>query len=251
MRRKQRQARVPVAYGYGRASTEDQEVTVTAQTVAIEGVFKAKYELQGFRWGGVYFDRGVSGGVPLASRPEGRRMCVLLEPGDVVIIHKLDRGWRNAADFCSTIDAWQRMNIRVVLLDLDVDTGTIIGRALAQILAVVAQLERGFISERMKAFHRAKRLRGEKPPGHDAYGTRTLRKGGKKQVVPCEAERELGRKILAYFKDGWSGFQIYQHLRDQKVVNPRTGRPFLPTTLYFWAKREQKAQAIEMQAKQP
>lgn len=244
--RRKRVERQPVAYGYGRASTEDQEITQEIQTTAIEAIYRAKYQPMGFAWGGMFFDRGVSGGTRLAARPEGSKLVRLLQPGDCVIIHKLDRGWRNAADFCQTIDGWCGLQIRVVLLDLDVDTASPIGRALAQILAVVAQLERAFISERMKQVWRAKRARGEAVAGSTPIGYTPVKiRKGAYRLVPNELERAIAGKILDLRQQGWSLWRIYQHLRDKKIYSPRTGRPFGIKAVEVWSVREAQRRAAE------
>ena len=48
-------------------------------------------------------DGGVSGSVPLAERPEGKRLLEAVEKGDVIITAKLDRAFRSAADALGTL----------------------------------------------------------------------------------------------------------------------------------------------------
>jgi DNA invertase Pin-like site-specific DNA recombinase len=43
-----------------------------------------------------FVEAGVSGSVPLAERPEGKRLVEVVKPGDVVITPKLDRMFRSA-----------------------------------------------------------------------------------------------------------------------------------------------------------
>ena len=45
-----------------------------------------------------FVERGVSGSVPLAERPEGGTLFRLIEPGDIAITPKLDRCFRSALD---------------------------------------------------------------------------------------------------------------------------------------------------------
>src|SRR5262245_54981393 len=88
------------AYGYVRASTEDQEDTLPAQEHAVRGAYAARLAPRGYTWGGLYVDRGVSGAVEMTSRPAGHRLTMELERGDIVIVHKIDRGWRSVLDAC-------------------------------------------------------------------------------------------------------------------------------------------------------
>jgi len=45
-----------------------------------------------------FIERGVSGGTPLADRPEGKHLLAVLERGDIVVAPRLDRMFRNAED---------------------------------------------------------------------------------------------------------------------------------------------------------
>ena len=52
--------------------------------------------MKGWQVATFFVEAGVSGSVPLAERPEGKRLLEVVKPGDVVITPKLDRMFRSA-----------------------------------------------------------------------------------------------------------------------------------------------------------
>jgi DNA invertase Pin-like site-specific DNA recombinase len=71
-------------------------------------------------------DAGVSGSVPLAQRPGGRRVLEMIERGEVgaVIAPKLDRLFRDAEDALKVTREWDERGVAMHLLDLRVDTAS-------------------------------------------------------------------------------------------------------------------------------
>ena len=60
--------------------------------------------MKGWKLADVFIEAGVSGSVPLAERPEGRRLLEAVSKGAVVITAKLDRMFRSAADALVTLE---------------------------------------------------------------------------------------------------------------------------------------------------
>src|SRR3954454_18752259 len=54
---------------------------------------------------------GISGAKPLAERPQGAALLSRMRPGDTLIVARLDRAFRNAADALATAERFkaQRM----------------------------------------------------------------------------------------------------------------------------------------------
>jgi hypothetical protein len=83
-------------FGYSRVSTAEQAdegVSLAAQQ-QIAGYVMMK----GWTVAEHFVERGVSGSLPLADRPEGQRLLATVGKGDVVVVAKLDRAFRSAAD---------------------------------------------------------------------------------------------------------------------------------------------------------
>ncbi|WP_312924866.1 recombinase family protein [Atlantibacter hermannii] len=92
----------------------------------------------------------VSGGVSAMERPHFKNMVQnKLEPGDELIVLKLDRLGRDMIDVLSTVDMLRAKGIIVKSLDLDgVDLTSSAGRFQMSVLAAVANFEKDRIRER-------------------------------------------------------------------------------------------------------
>lgn len=97
-----------------------------------------------------YEDEGFSGGN--TDRPQFKAMMkdAKAKKFDVLICYRLDRISRNVSDFTYTIDEFKKYNIGFISIREQFDTTTPIGRAMMNIAAVFAQLERETITERIK-----------------------------------------------------------------------------------------------------
>ncbi|MGN1481049.1 recombinase family protein [Porcipelethomonas sp.] len=71
-------------------------------------------------------------------------------PFDLIIVYRLDRISRNVGDFSSLIDKLNAFNTSFISIKEQFDTSTPMGRAMMNIAAVFAQLERETIAERIK-----------------------------------------------------------------------------------------------------
>lgn len=98
----------------------------------------------------VYEDEGFSG--KDTNRPQFKQMIKdsKKKKFDVLICYRLDRISRNVADFANTIEELQKNNINFISIKEQFDTTSPMGRAMMNIAAVFAQLERETIAERIK-----------------------------------------------------------------------------------------------------
>ena len=203
-------------YGYARGSTEEQEATLEAQEERIKAEFAHRYQPKGYAWGGVFIDKGVSGSRALRRRPEGVKLCAELRRGDVLVITKLDRGFRNARDFFEMMEYWKEQGVGLCLLDLDIDTSTPVGELMAGMMAIVAQFERRRIAERTKDVIAHRRKQG-KPIGKAPYGWVVVGKRGQKRFMPDGIIRAVADKIVEWVDAGWTFNRIYFHMIKHKV----------------------------------
>src|ERR1044072_7961305 len=133
---------VPVAYGYSRASTIEQEDTLDVQrdqTQAYYVLLSKRPELTGLIWGDCFRDPGVSGRSKLLQREGGRQLNARLRAGDHVIISKVDRAFRSTEDCLQTVQLWLDRGVHVHFLDMGMDLSTAIGKMMLTILAAVAE----------------------------------------------------------------------------------------------------------------
>jgi putative DNA-invertase from lambdoid prophage Rac len=102
----------------------------------------------------------VSGSVPAKERAGLNRLLDRLEAGDVLVVTKLDRLGRNAADVRKTVETLAEIGVRVYCLALGgVDLNSVAGRMTMNVITAVAQFERDLLIERTHAG--LKRVRDE------------------------------------------------------------------------------------------
>jgi DNA invertase Pin-like site-specific DNA recombinase len=66
-------------------------------------------------------ERAVSGSTPLAERPEGQRLLATVGKGDVIVVAKLDRAFRSAADALATLEELKDQGVGLHMIDLGGD----------------------------------------------------------------------------------------------------------------------------------
>lgn len=134
--------------GYARVSTEDQNPALQLAALKKAGC-KA-----------IHKDEGISGAT--TKRPALQRCLKALQPGDTLIVWKLDRLGRSLRDLIAMLDDFKQQGIKFRSLTEAIDTETPTGRAMWQMIGVLAELERSLIAERTRAGLKAARARGVK-----------------------------------------------------------------------------------------
>lgn len=122
-----------------------------------------------------YTERGVSGSIPLAKRPEGAALLAVLQPGDVVISTKLDRMFRSSLDALGVLAKLTARCVALHLIDLGGDVtgaGGGVSKLVFTILSAVAEAERDRTRERIVTVKTDQRLRGAYLGGVVPYGMR-------------------------------------------------------------------------------
>jgi DNA invertase Pin-like site-specific DNA recombinase len=204
-------------WGYCRASTVDQEDTLHIQEAATRRAWEYRYQEKGIEWCGTFVDRGVSGEIPFRSRPAGQLLMRELEAGDIVIVTKLDRGFRDVRDCLDTVEFFGQLRIGLLMLDLEADTTTAIGKLIVTIAAAVSAFERERISERMREFQAKRRAEGRPSVGNAPYGFKCIGKKGHKKFAPDEYTRSVGRLIVEWMRGGSTFEGIYYHMIRQGI----------------------------------
>ncbi len=147
----------------------------------------------------------ISGGVCAMERPQFRNMVQnKLEPGDELVVLKLDRLGRDMIDVLSTVDMLRAKGIIVKSLDLDgVDLTSSAGRFQMSVLASVANFERDRIRERtMDGLLQAKSL-GKKLGRPNAVSTERIQECKRKGLSQSMTAKELAVSI-ATVKRYWN-----------------------------------------------
>jgi DNA invertase Pin-like site-specific DNA recombinase len=137
------------AVGYCRVSTDGQGERGYGLAAQRE-VIDAEVAKQGWDLAECYVD--VASGKTTRRRPELARALLELEAGhaQVLIVAKLDRLSRSLLDFAGLMATAQEQGWGIVALDIGVDTSTINGELVANIIMALAQWERRIIGARTK-----------------------------------------------------------------------------------------------------
>lgn len=97
-----------------------------------------------------------------AKRPELTKCLKALKAGDTLIVWKLDRLGRSLHDLITLLDDLKVRGVAFRSLTESIDTTTAPGRAMWQMIGILAELERSLIQERTKAGRAAAQARGVK-----------------------------------------------------------------------------------------
>jgi DNA invertase Pin-like site-specific DNA recombinase len=140
-------------------STDEQAVSGLG-LAAQESAIRAECARRGLAVRAVYTDAGLS--AKNLDRPALAQALAALDHGEasVLMVAKLDRLTRSVHDATGLMAAAERSGWGLVALDVAVDTTTPQGAAMAQVLAVFAELERRLIGERTRAALALKRAQG-------------------------------------------------------------------------------------------
>jgi len=198
------------ALGYVRCSTDEQAASglgLAAQRATIQ----AEAERRG--WAVEFVaDEGGSG----KHVNPGLRSCLeKLAAGraDVLIAAKMDRLARSVANAADILDAARTQGWDLVVCDLGVDLSTPQGRAMANMLATFAELERDLIAQRTRE------------------GLAAAKAAGKRIGRPRLAPASLVDRICLAREDGQSFGCIARALTNEGVLSPAGKPTWQPSTV--------------------
>lgn len=128
--------------GYARVSTDDQEAGLLAQQRDLIAAGCTVYDGPH----PTYVERASAVG----HRPCLDAAIKLLEPGDVLVVTKLDRLARNVHHLCQVVERIKAKGASLRILAMGLDTGTPTGTLMLNVLGAVAQFEREIMLERQR-----------------------------------------------------------------------------------------------------
>lgn len=192
--------------GYARVSTEEQNLSLQIDALTAAGCER------------IYSDEGVS--AVARDRPEFAAALAAAQPGDTLVIWKMDRAFRSLLNALQVLEELEARGINFHSLTDAIDTGTPMGRFVYQIRNAFAELERALIIERTKAGMEAARRRGARigrPPkltqaqieearAELAAGRMTVTTLARRfGVAPRTLSRALDRKAAGQAEQGADG----------------------------------------------
>ena len=131
--------------GYGRVSTLDQSTDIQRDALLAAGAEK------------LFLDKFTGA---KAQRPELDRLRDQLRKGDSVLVTRLDRLARSTKDLLMLVSEIEEAGATLVVLEQNINTSSVEGRFLLNVLGAVAELERDMIVARTRQGLEAARARG-------------------------------------------------------------------------------------------
>jgi DNA invertase Pin-like site-specific DNA recombinase len=203
-------------FGYARVSTGHQENSATLQGLRLRE-YAAKNDLL---LAGVFVDQDVSGAKPLKARPEGKKLWDALKPGDTVGVTKVDRAFRSLVDAAGTLEAWNSLGVKVVILDCGLDLSSPAGQLFFAQLASFAQFERQLLGQRLREVIGHLKAEGRPFSNYRPFGWTHAGTGKRKRFVPLAEEQELGLRVVAMRQAGSSWAEIATQLHREGITKP-------------------------------
>lgn len=213
---------------YARVSTEEQAMhglSIEAQTSALQAWAKK----EGHKVVDVYVDAGISARKPASKRPELQRLLsdVRDGKGDLIVFTKLDRWFRNVAQYYKVQEVLEQHHVDWKTIQEDYDTSNASGRLKINIMLSVAQDEADRTSERIKAINEMKRqkrepLTGDCPTGYKLEGKKFIKDPEKEKAVSAFFKRylESGSISEAMICAHDNGFMLYYQLAHKMLSSP-------------------------------
>jgi len=133
--------------GYARVSTDDQNLDL--QIIALKNAGCES----------LYSDHGTSGST--FSRPGLDAALAALQPGDTLVVWRLDRLGRSLRHLVDLMDQLGKGDVEFVSLTESINTRSSGGMLVFHMMAALAQFERTLISDRTRAGIAAARARGK------------------------------------------------------------------------------------------
>lgn len=208
---------------YTRVST-DQQAESGLGLEAQEAACIAYCEQRGWTYT-VLSDPGCSGA---QINPNLRAALGMLaaKRADCLVVAKMDRIARSVRNASDLLDRADKQGWSLVVVDIGLDLSTATGRAMAQMLAVFAELERKLIGTRISEAAQAKKARGERV--------------GRPSSIPANV---LDR-ICTERDKGLSFDQIAQGLTDDYILTPGGQEQWVVSTVRRAYKAAKTRQAV-------
>lgn len=182
--------------GYTRISTSGQDAQLQLDALTAAGVQRRDV-----------FSDITSGAKNARERPAMRKLLAYAEPGDTVVVWRIDRLGRSLIDVLNTVNELRDREIDVRSISDGIDPATAPGRMMLGMLATLAEYERELITERVNAGIQAAKGKGTRFGRPPVDPDTVARKLG----IAAD-ERKKGRTAAqAAAAVGWSRATLYRH----------------------------------------
>lgn len=173
----------------------------------------------------IYEDAGKSG-KSIEGRPAFKKMLSDIENGlqiDYILVYKLSRFGRNAADILNSLEFIQSYGINLICIEEGIDSAQASGKLLISVLSAVAEIERENIIEQTMNGRKEKARQGGWNGGFAPYGYYLKEKNLFIQEEEAEAIRIIYDKF-ANTEMGYGGVAQYLNLQGIKKIQRQNGK---------------------------
>ena len=189
--------------GYTRVSTASQDAQLQLDALVDSGVQKRDV-----------FSDVTSGSRTAIERPGMKRLMDYIEPGDTVVVWRIDRLGRSLIDVLNTVNLLRDKGVKIRSLSDGIDPETTSGRLMLGMLATLAEYERELITERINAGIAAAKQNGTRfgrPPVDPAVIAEKL-------DIAQDARRKGRTAAEAASLVGWSRATLYRHQQAARAL---------------------------------
>ncbi|MBB0992576.1 recombinase family protein [Dietzia sp. SLG510A3-30A2] len=189
--------------GYTRVSTASQDAQLQLDALVDSGVQKRDV-----------FSDVTSGSRTAIERPGMKRLMDYIEPGDTVVVWRIDRLGRSLIDVLNTVNLLRDKGVKIRSLSDGIDPETTSGRLMLGMLATLAEYERELITERVNAGIAAAKQNGTRfgrPPVDPAVIAEKL-------DIAQDARRKGRTAAEAASLVGWSRATLYRHQQAARAL---------------------------------
>lgn len=189
--------------GYTRVSTASQDAQLQLDALVDSGVQKRDV-----------FSDVTSGSRTATERPGMKRLMDYIEPGDTVVVWRIDRLGRSLIDVLNTVNLLRDKGVKIRSLSDGIDPETTSGRLMLGMLATLAEYERELITERVNAGIAAAKQNGTRfgrPPVDPAVIAEKL-------DIAQDARRKGRTAAEAASLVGWSRATLYRHQQAARAL---------------------------------
>lgn len=222
---------------YTRVSTKSQAENTSLTTQRDD--CRESAERHGWAIAGEYTDAGVSGAT--RARPGLDRLLADVDAGliDVIVVGKLDRLGRSFIHLAQIVEHCTKVGVRVVFVSEGVDSGTDVGRLVANVMSSIAEFERTRIRERTEAGLTSRVHEGGFVGSTPPYGYRVVPDVARGRGVVLAIEPVAARCIREMFE-----LLVVERAPMRLAVErlnegghlSASGRPWTVETLSRWAR---------------
>lgn len=214
--------------GYCRVSTDNQreEGTIELQRNALKEFCNGNYELHV-----IFADEGISGG--LEERPALIKLFDYLENNHEiknVIIWKLDRLARDLYIQEHLIKKLESLGVALVSIkEPNLDSNDPMRKAFRQFIGIVAELEKSFITMRLREGRKSKARKGKYAGGGIAYGYASA----EEDLCIKESQAKVVKEIYRMRINHHYSFEKIASILNEKGIPTMRGGKWNPGTIHY------------------